>query len=214
MSLVTTLTPKTLTMTNPLSPATISIILTRIGTAATIVTVLCIAAVAAIELLKEPDTVAADTTLSAPFGPSAVFFETRLDGYAQGRSDAQHDIKSSDADAREVADWLLSILWMAETDGDLDPPLGDGGAALGPFQIHRIYWEDAKAHDPTIPEYSRCSELVVGAQVVTAYMQRWAPDAWAAGDIETIARTHNGGPDGPSKASTDTYWARVQSYLP
>ena len=28
---------------------------------------------------------------------------------------------------------VLELLWLAETDGRLDPPDGDGGASIGPF---------------------------------------------------------------------------------
>ena len=51
-------------------------------------------------------------------------------------------------------------------------------------------------------------------RVVDAYMRRHAPEAWAAGDGQRIARVHNGGPRGHEKEATVGYWRRVRSRLP
>ena len=44
-------------------------------------------------------------------------------------------------------------------------------------------------------------------------MRRHAADAWRSRDAQTIARVHNGGPTGPAKAATLTYWKRVREAL-
>lgn len=36
-----------------------------------------------------------------------------------------------------------------ESNGNIDA-VGDGGLAIGPFQIHNVYWLDAVAHDPSL----------------------------------------------------------------
>jgi len=108
---------------------------------------------------------------------------------------------------------VLELIWLAETDGQYDPPDGGGGTSIGPFQISRAYWQDAREQDPSIPDdYELCRIYPMGAQVVKAYMLRWVPEAWAARDLETIARIHNGGPMGMTRVSTIPFWTRVRAY--
>jgi len=113
--------------------------------------------------------------------------------------------------AREGA---LRAIRIVESGGVPDPPDGDGGRAIGPFQIHRAYWQDAAGADPSLGgSYEDCRDPGYARRVVEAYMLRWAPNAWTRGDAETIARTHNGGPQGPRRESTLPYWRRVQAVL-
>jgi hypothetical protein len=96
-------------------------------------------------------------------------------------------------------------LHVVETGGRRGAILGDGGKALGPLQIHRGYHADARIGG----DYSRCADLDYSRRVVSAYLQRYAPKAWAAGDVETLARIHNGGPRGDRKQATVNYAAKV-----
>ena len=96
-------------------------------------------------------------------------------------------------------------LHLVETSGRHGPIVGDGGAALGPLQIHRGYHQDSRVAG----DYSRVADLDYSKRVVTAYLKRYAPTAWAAGDVETLARVHNGGPRGHLKSATKGYGARV-----
>jgi hypothetical protein len=102
--------------------------------------------------------------------------------------------------------------------------VGDGGRALGPFQIHRAYWQDAADRDPLVAAqtHSAClRDLAYSRKVVHAYMARYAKAETArllAGkgtlaDVEKIARIHNGGPRGHRKAATLGYWRKVQRHL-
>ena len=112
-----------------------------------------------------------------------------------------------------IAD-ILHAIRMVETGDRPDPPDGDGGLAIGPYQIHEVYWRDALASEPSIGgTYQDCRDRAYAERVIRAYMLRHAPDAWASGDAEIIARTHNGGPSGPDKASTAGYWERVRAVL-
>jgi hypothetical protein len=118
------------------------------------------------------------------------------------------------AQQRRVLDAILQV----ESSGRDDVPDGDGGLAIGPYQIHEIYWRDAVAAAPRLgPEhghsYQDCRGRAYAEQVVRAYMRRWIPDAWRRGEAETIARTHNGGPLGARKESTRRYWERVRRRL-
>jgi len=97
-------------------------------------------------------------------------------------------------------------LHLVETGGRRGAILGDGGKALGPLQIHRGYHADARIGG----DYSRCADLDYSKRVVSAYLQRYAPKAWAAGDVETLARIHNGGPRGDRRQATINYAAKVR----
>jgi len=102
-------------------------------------------------------------------------------------------------------DSFFRALHVVETSGKRGAILGDNGRALGPLQIHRAYHADARIGG----DYARCADLDYSKRVVAAYLQRYAPQAWAAGDVTTLARIHNGGPRGASKPATINYGAKV-----
>jgi hypothetical protein len=109
---------------------------------------------------------------------------------------------------------ILDAIRFVESSDRPDPPDGDGGRAIGPYQIHEVYWKDAVAFDPGLGgSYQQCRERAYAERVVDAYMRRHASTAWAAGDAETIARVHNGGPRGATKDSTLGYWSKVRARL-
>lgn len=96
--------------------------------------------------------------------------------------------------------------------------VGDAGER-GPYHITEAYYEDAVQQDDGIAllenergfifvmDSLECEEI--SRRVVAAYMERYCPEAWAfeLGDesLEYISRTHNGGPEGPWKISTEDY---------
>ena len=107
-----------------------------------------------------------------------------------------------------------SALHQIETGGALGAIKGDyvnsQPRALGPYQIHRAYFKDSKIKG----EYSQCADLAFSRKVVSAYLQRYAPKAWAAGDCNVLFRTHNGGPSatkavGQKKKNLDRYSAKA-----
>jgi len=105
-------------------------------------------------------------------------------------------------------------LHAVETGGKLGAIKGDNGAALGPYQLHRAYWLDSGVKG----SYSQCSDLAYSRAVVSAYMRRYAPKAWASGDCRALAMTHNGGPNamratGQKKINLDRYWSKIQERL-
>ena len=100
---------------------------------------------------------------------------------------------------------FFRALHVVETSGRTGPILGDQGRALGPLQIHRAYHADARIGG----DYSRCADLDYSKRVVTAYLQRYAPAAWASGDVVALARIHNGGPRGATKPATVAYGDKV-----
>ncbi len=110
---------------------------------------------------------------------------------------------------------ILQAIRMVESGGDDAVGDGDGGRAIGPYQIHEVYWLDASAADGSLGgSYQDCRRRDYAERVVAAYMERHAAAAWRSGDAETIARVHNGGPLGAGKAATLGYWRRVRAQLP
>jgi hypothetical protein len=106
-------------------------------------------------------------------------------------------------------DSFFRALHIVETSGKIGPTLGDQGRALGPLQIHKSYHADSRVAG----DYARCADLEYSKRVVTAYLQRYAPQAWAAGDVEVLARTHNGGVRGATKPATKGYGVRVKALM-
>lgn len=102
-------------------------------------------------------------------------------------------------------DSFFRALHQVETSGRHGPIRGDGGRALGPLQIHVGYWMDAGVPG----RYEDCADYAYSVRVVSAYLRKHAPRAWAAGDVRTLARVHNGGPAGARKAATASYASKV-----
>lgn len=114
----------------------------------------------------------------------------------------------------ELPSGFAKALHAVETSGRTGAVLGDGGAARGPLQIHRGYWLDAVQFDKTIGgRYEDVQSLEYATRIVDAYMRRYARRAYDAGDCETLARVHNGGPSGATKSATLKYWERVKRWL-
>lgn len=107
---------------------------------------------------------------------------------------------------------ILDAIRQVETGGCKNPAdaVGDGGRAIGPFQIHQCYWADAVEYDPSIGgEYSDCTDEAYARRIVVAYLSRYCK-SWSD---ETVARVHNGGPKGYRKAATVKYWRKVEKNL-
>jgi hypothetical protein len=105
-------------------------------------------------------------------------------------------------------DSFWRALHLVETSGRHGPIVADGGKALGPLQIHRGYHADSRVPG----DYSRVADLTYSKRVASAYLQRYAPEAWAKGDIVTLARVHHGGPRGASKPATLGYGRKVAAF--
>ena len=111
-------------------------------------------------------------------------------------------------------DVLDAIRWV-ESSYRENVPDGDGGRAIGPYQIHYVYWLDASSFEPSLgSDYQQCRKRAYAERVIDAYMRRYAANAWANGHGETIAKVHNGGPKGHQNPKTEGYWQRVRKRLP
>jgi hypothetical protein len=84
--------------------------------------------------------------------------------------------------------------------------LGDNGKSRGPLQISRAYHKDSRVPGA----YERVDDLLYARRVAQAYLKRYAPQAWVAGDWRVLCRVHNGGLTGHKKASTLPYLRKIE----
>ena len=106
---------------------------------------------------------------------------------------------------------FLKAIHQVESGGKLGAIVGDNGRALGPFQIHKVYWADVA---PQIGgRYQDVTDYKYARKVMIAYFLKYAKDALQNKDWEKLAKIHNGGPKGHKKTSTDKYWTKVKSHL-
>lgn len=109
-------------------------------------------------------------------------------------------------------DLLLPLLAHVESNGN-PKAVGDGGKAIGIYQIHESYWQDATQYDKTIGgKYQDCFDSVYAERIVRAYFRRYAPKN---ATIEQLARLHNGGCNILKKQNTKAwenttkYWQKI-----
>jgi len=95
-----------------------------------------------------------------------------------------------------------------------DNAVGDGGASIGRYQIQWAYWKDAVDYDRSIGgAYEDVKDKAYAERIMHAYFKRYARQAVANNDFETLARIHNGGPRGHKRKSTLPYWVKVKAAL-
>lgn len=131
---------------------------------------------------------------------------------------------------KPVATWLLVLTFLAliamaaladpipenfframnqvETAGKTGTIWGKHGD-LGPLQITKAYWLSSGVKG----NFMQCTNLTYSKLVVTAYMKKYAKQALQLGDWETIARIHNGGPNGHRKKVTLAYWRKIREKM-
>jgi hypothetical protein len=116
------------------------------------------------------------------------------------------------------SDRILDAIRIVETGGCSDPSnaVGDNGKAIGAFQIHRAYWQDATEFDKSIGgSYADCKNVEYARKVVMAYLTRYCK-VWTD---ESVARLHNGGCNIMKRQgtrawhSTTAYWNKVRAAL-
>ena len=113
-------------------------------------------------------------------------------------------------------DLLDAIEWV-ESKGDANA-VGDCGAAVGSFQIHKIYVRDVNRIDHASFHYEDRKSRQVSRMMADIYTKWYASRAFdETGDetkfFEYATRCHNGGPNGWKKDCTKAYWAKVKARL-
>jgi len=111
--------------------------------------------------------------------------------------------------AKEIPDNFFNALHQVETGGRMGAIKGDDGKALGPFQIHRAYWQDSGIAG----KYEDCASYEYSKRVVRAYLKRYGKEFIEKEDWQSLARIHNGGPQGHKKKATLPYWEKVKKHL-
>lgn len=105
-----------------------------------------------------------------------------------------------------TVDTLLDAMYTVESKRGKEL-VGDGGRAIGPYQIWREYWQDAVEFDKTIGgKYEDCMNKAYAEKIVRAYWARYAPKG---ATLEQLARIHNGGPKGHTRNATLKYWQKI-----
>lgn len=110
--------------------------------------------------------------------------------------------------ADELSPFLHAIAHVESNHND--DAVGDGGKSIGRYQIGHAYWMDSRVPG----SWAQVKEKDYAERVMVAYWRRYCPDALKARDFEVLARVHNGGPKGATKAATKGYWAKVKGAMP
>ena len=111
-----------------------------------------------------------------------------------------------------ISDDLIAAIIQVESSGN-DNAVGDGGKAVGAFQIHPIMVEDVNriAGDTKYTLDDRTNRAKSRAMFLT-YSRHYAKhhSDWTN---EGIARRWNSGPKGHTKQVSEKYWAKVRKQL-
>ena len=93
--------------------------------------------------------------------------------------------------------------------------VGDGGNAIGVYQIWESYWKDATEFSNLGGKYRDCFVPEYADRVVRCYMKRYATPRRLGREatMQDISRIHNGGPNGYKKQATIKYWEKVEKIL-
>lgn len=105
-------------------------------------------------------------------------------------------------------DRLLDAIAIVESNGN-PHAVGDGGRALGAYQIHRAYWKDGTKFLGVTWSYEQAKDPDKAREVVRAYLLHYGKDK----GLLDKARIHNGGPRGYRKDATLSYARRIAEIL-
>lgn len=106
-------------------------------------------------------------------------------------------------------DRVLDAIRFIESSNRTNPPDGDNGKAIGPYQIHKKYWQDGCAILKVKWPYADARNLVKARVVVRAYIEHYGKGM----GIDSMIRIHNGGPNGWRKKSTLVYLKKVTAAM-
>ncbi len=116
------------------------------------------------------------------------------------------------APAQAGADARLEELLdaIAKVESQSNPKaVGDGGRAIGSYQIHRLYWVDGTKFLDVDWTYDQAKDPVKARAVVRAYLSHYGRGR----SLLDKARIHNGGPRGHRKKATLAYARKIARVL-
>jgi hypothetical protein len=103
---------------------------------------------------------------------------------------------------------LLDAIRMVESGGR--DVVGDNGAAIGPYQIHRACWQDAVDFDKSIGgTYKDCHKEGYARKICAAYLRRYGKGHSA---IE-MANIWNAGPKGWKRGDDSPYARKIRAEM-
>ncbi|MBN1361264.1 MAG: hypothetical protein JW993_11760 [Sedimentisphaerales bacterium] len=105
-------------------------------------------------------------------------------------------------------DLLLDAIARVESNASAKA-VGDGGRAVGAYQIHRLYWKDGTRFLGVDWSYDCAKDPVKARQVVRAYLLLYGKGR----SLLDKARIHNGGPRGYRKRATLKYARKIAEIL-
>lgn len=110
---------------------------------------------------------------------------------------------------------FLDSLAFVESGGN-PRAVGDGGKAIGLFQIWKIYVDDVnRILGKPVFDYVDRLDSDKSRAMVRIYLKHYASEKRLGRPVtfEDMARIHNGGPDGWRKESTKKYWRKVKRIM-
>lgn len=105
-------------------------------------------------------------------------------------------------------DELLDAIAIVESRSNPDA-VGDGGRAVGSYQIHKRYWADGTRILGVDWSYGEARNPAKARKVVRAYLTHYGRNR----SILEKARIHNGGPRGYRKKATLAYARKIARVL-
>jgi soluble lytic murein transglycosylase-like protein len=103
---------------------------------------------------------------------------------------------------------LLDAIAKVESRSNPDA-VGDGGRAIGSYQIHRLYWIDGTRFLGVDWSYDQATDPTKARAVVRAYLSHYGRGR----SLLDKARIHNGGPRGHRKKATLAYARKIARAL-
>ena len=99
---------------------------------------------------------------------------------------------------------------IAKVESQANPnAVGDGGRAIGSYQIHRRYWIDGTRILGVDWSYEEAKDPAKARKVVRAYLTHYGRNR----SLIEKARIHNGGPRGYRKEATLPYARKIARIL-
>lgn len=103
---------------------------------------------------------------------------------------------------------LLDAIAEVESNNEAKA-VGDGGRAVGTYQIHRLYWADGTRFLGVDWKYREARNPQKARAVVRAYLRHYGRNK----SLLEMARIHNGGPRGYRKVATLEYARKIEAAL-